>query len=189
MSTQSIQVNVLSGSVTTEGDTTVSGTLKVEVSATARETAQELLDDLSQIYGDPGPRLSRVLALAVSAIDATKEAIEAEDKKDRFRADDYMLMVGACIGELFEFRGIGNGFAIVVAALTFAFINKRGLPFSSSEMYAVLRTLNAIRTAPFCSVEVAVATTEILESAGLTVDPIPLTDLLTDAQEAGFVDS
>jgi hypothetical protein len=153
------------------------------------ERVQDQLDDLKTIYREPSPQLLHAVTLLSEAAKACADALEAEDRVDRFRADDCMLRVQALVGELIGFRGIGDGFGIVATALMFAFINKSGIPFTKSEMQAVLRTLNSLRTGPFASMETAVAVTGILEKARLVIDPIPLGELFTEAQEAGFVDS
>lgn len=194
MSTPVTQVDIAAqnsnGSASrTEGTDVFSGPLTLQVKSTFNESVQDQLDDLNAIYGDPSPKLGQVLSLLTIAVDACKGAIDAEDRADKFRADDCMLSVQASVGDLFSYRSVGDGFAIVITALAFMFINKSGLPFTKREMYAVLRTMNGIRTAPFCNLESAVSMTEVLEDAGLMIDPLPLTDLLTEAQEAGFVDT
>ncbi len=164
------------------------GEFTIQNAAPVNERVQDQLEDLIEIYPEPSDKLLQVVTSLSEAILACNEAIQAEETADRFRADDCMLKVQAISMELFEFRGIGEGFGVVVTSLMFTFINKQGLPFSKDEMHAILRTLRALRSAPFCSLEKGVSITEILELAGLVVDPIPLTDLLTEAQEAGFVD-
>jgi hypothetical protein len=161
----------------------------VQALAAIKESARDQLEDLKVIYSEPSPQLGQAVTLLSEAAFACVEAIDAEENSKRFRADDCMLRVQAISSQLFDFRSLGDGFGIVSTALMFAFINKNGMPFSKAEMYAVLRVLKTLRSAPFSSMENAVTITGILEQAGLIVDPLPLTDLLTDAQEAGFVDS
>lgn len=157
--------------------------------STIRERVQDQLDDLKAIYREPSPLLFHAVTLLSEAAGACAQAIDAEERADKFRADDCMLKVQALVTELIGLRAIGDGLGIVATSLMFAFINKGGVPFTKTEMRAVLRTLNSLRTAPFSSVESAVGVTGILEEAGLVVDPIPLADLFVEAEEAGFVDS
>jgi hypothetical protein len=194
MTTPASQIEVVQSTTTGASNQTdlrphASDAITLEVKSTYSEEVQDLLDDLKYIYGQPSERLGQVLTLLSSAIAASKEAIEFEKKGENIRADEKMLYVQALLGDLFAQRSIGDGFSVVVGALTFAFVNKEGMPFDGPQLFAVLRTLNSIRTAPFCSTEAAIPITEVLEDAGLCVDPAPLSDLLEDAQEAGIVES
>lgn len=161
----------------------------IGLSDPVNERIQDQLDDLKNIYQEPSPQLLHAVTLLSEAARACTDAIESEERADRFRADDCMLKAQVLVSELVGFRGIGDGFGIVATALMFAFINKGGTPFTIAEMRAILRTLNSLRTGPFASLETAVVVTGILEKAKLVIDPIPLTELFTEAQEAGFIDS
>jgi len=188
------QLDLLTGKIHTATGSTAAanqetGGFTIENAAAVSQSVQDQLEDLREIYPDPSPQLQRVITSLTEAILACNEAIQAEEAADKFRADDCMLKVQAASMELIELRGIGDGFGVVATALMFAFINKRGTPFSKIEMNAVLRTLKALRSAPFPTLENGAAVTEILEKAGLVIDPVPLTDLLREAQEAGFVDT
>lgn len=165
-----------------------SGSFTIENVAASREHVHDQLEDLREIYPEPSNQLLQAVTSISEAIVACNEAIQAELAGDKFRADDCMLKVQATSMELFDLRGIGDGFGVVATSLMFAFINKHGIPFNRLEMHAILRTLKALRSAPFASLEKGVSMTEVLESAVLVIDPIPLTDLLTEAQEAGFLD-
>lgn len=166
-----------------------SESVKVKVNTDPNEEVKDILHDLEDIYGEISPMLGQVLSLLSSAIAANREAIDFQTKGNDLKADARMLLVQTQIEELFSLRrSVGEGFAVVIGALMFAFINKAGMPFGKKELYGVLGTLNAIRMAPFCSIERAVQYTEPLEQAGLVIDPIPLSDLLSEAEEAGFVE-
>jgi hypothetical protein len=178
---KSLEVPSVTGDLVSEGNATVTPS-KIS------ENVQDQLDDLRAIYPEGRPQLVQVITLLSEAAKTCAAAIEAEAQNEKFLADDCMLKIQALIGELVKLRGIGDGFGIVTTALLFTFINKGGRPFADSEMRRVLRILNLLRTAPFLSIESAADATSILEEAGLAVDPLPLTDLLTEAQEAGFVD-
>lgn len=162
-------------------------TLREEDSRVA-ERVHDTLDDLRSLYPHPSTRLERFITVVTEAIELCKAGIESEERCERFRADDYLLKVQALLAELMKAQTM-EGPAIVAGAITFGIINRHGKPLNVAEMSAILRSLNGIRLAPFCSVDEAVTMTEILESAGFTVDPPPLAEFLTDAQEAGFVET
>jgi hypothetical protein len=188
-----LQVDLLTGKTQSSEGSTAAGQERseftIENAAAVKESAQDQIEDLREIYPAPSDNLLKAVTLLSEAIFACNDAIQAEEVADKFRADDCMLKVQAASMQLFELRGIGDGFGVVATALLFTFVNKQGIPFIKSEMHAILRTLKALRSAPFSTLEKGVAVTEILELEGLVIDPVPLTDLLNEAQEAGFVDS
>jgi hypothetical protein len=153
------------------------------------DAVRDQLDDLRAIYGEPSDSLQRVIESLTEAIEFCKEALVAKNEGNGLAADDNMAKAQITIAGLINHRKAGQGFDIVIGALTLAFTNKAGIPLRESEILAVLQTMNQLRNGPFSSVEKAVAITETLENAGLVVDPLPLTDLLMDAEEAGLVES
>lgn len=165
------------------------GAMKIEVRTTTSERAGDAIDDILSIYGEPSLKLGQAVMSLTSAIDICREAISFERDNDRIRADSRMVDLQAKVAELFSYRSIGDGFSAVIAALMFMFVNKAGLPFRQPEMFAILRTINSLLSAPYCSIESAVGIVQGLEDVGLVIDSKPLSDLLAEAQEAGFVDA
>lgn len=152
------------------------------------QRVQEQIRDLSALYPDPSPKLATAMALISEAVRNTVAAIEAAESDDQLKADNALLQVQAALPDLFRVREVGDGFRVVCAALLFAFENKNGSPFTKGQMYALLRAYKALWESPFMSAESAVAHTDVLEDSGLIVDPVLLTDIFSEAEEAGFVD-
>lgn len=146
------------------------------------------LTDLSAIYPDPSDGLAPAMNVVSESMKACQKAIEAERKGDKLKADGLMLRAQALLPDMVAVRGIGEGFGIVTAALVFLFANQQGVPFSLVQIIALLRAYKSIWEAPFMSVDRAVAITDDLEETGLVVDPIPLTELYSQAEQDGFVD-
>lgn len=174
--------------VVTGGSPLTSGSFEVRGTEPATESVQDQLEDLKTIYGELSANLSVAIATLSEAIQACSDAIEADEAGNTIQADTSMLQIQAALPELFKARGIGDGFGIIVTALMFSFVNKGGSPFSRPEMHAVMRALKALWSTPFISTESAVEATACLEQAGLISDPLPLTDLFSQVEEAGLVD-
>jgi len=152
------------------------------------ERVRDQIDDLKAIYPEPSSGLGTAMRIIAESIDFCVKAIEAERAGDRMSADEFMLHAQALLPELVSVQRLGDGFGIVVAALVFLFANMSGAPFSSEQMFAVLKSYRALWTSPFLSQDSAVTITDDLEDANLAVDPLPLTELFNDAEEAGLVD-
>jgi hypothetical protein len=186
-------INIKTGSsiaapVSTGESPAISGSFELRGTEPASEAVQGQLDDLRTIYGEPSASLSRAISIVTDAIAACSNAIEASDAIDKIKADIFMLQIQASLPELFEMRGIGDGFGIIVTALMFSFLNKTGSPFSKPQILAVMRALRALWSTPFVSVEGAAEVTDLLDQAGLIADPLPLTDLFVGVEEAGLID-
>jgi hypothetical protein len=163
--------------------------VNVQIVEPEDERLSDQIDDLRAIYGDPTRQLSEMLSALNLAIAACREATEFEKSNNSYRADEKMLLVQAELGNLFFLRdSFEDGFGLVIGALIFSFVNKEGQPFTYGELFAILRTLNELQSAPYCSIEKAVDITDKLEIAGLSPTPKPLSDLLVEAEEAGIVE-
>lgn len=165
-----------------------SGEFELQVRERVGDAVQEQLEDLKIIYGEPSDLLNQAITVISEAVRACTVAISATEVGDRIQADSFMLQVQTFLPELFKLRKIGDGFGIICSALIFSFANKAGSPFTKSEMHVILRALQKLWSTPYISVENAIQVTEFLEQSGLIVDPVPLTDLFTYAEEDGLFD-
>jgi hypothetical protein len=85
---------------------------------------------------------------------------------------------------LFACRTIGDGFAIIINSLHFAFANLRGTPLSSDQLNVVWRILRELRARPVMSLDQGIQRVEELEKCGLQVDPPDVGNLLEGTEFA-----
>jgi hypothetical protein len=79
--------------------------------------------------------------------------------------------VTVALRELFCCREIGDGFGAVVNAALAGIENLRDRAASLHQLTSLLRRLERIQVEPFLSISRAAEEIEILESAGLNVEP------------------
>jgi hypothetical protein len=182
-----IPISMTSPSIT--GDVVSTSTYEIERPKSQQGSAQPFIDDLLLIYEEASPLLRDCVRLLSEAIDLCVHAIQAIDKGQKIVSDDCMQRLGALTPGLFDKRRIGDGYGMLINAIRFSFINKRGIPFSKIEIHSIRRTLEQLRSHPFMGLEDSVAASESLEDAGLEIDPEPLTALLVDAEEMGLTQS
>jgi hypothetical protein len=161
-------------------------TVGLVISLKANPVNESYIEDVKLVYKEPGPLLNGAITLLSESIEFCNQSLEAQEAGDLLTSDGYMQRVQASLDSLFSLREIGSGFAIIINALHFSFINKEGALFSRQQMVAIRQILKQTRSHPFINADRAAEATDSLEDAGLTVDPVLLAFLLTEAEESGL---
>ena len=107
----------------------------------------------------------------------------ASQQKDWITADRYTQRFQASLPNLFTPRRIGDGYGVIINSIHIAFVNRRGKPLNFDQLTAIWRVLKELRNAPFIQFEPALDYVEELETCGLEVDPINLSELVGDTGE------
>jgi hypothetical protein len=84
---------------------------------------------------------------------------------------------------LFRCRKIGDGYGVVINALHFSAVNRRGKPLSLDQITTSWRVLKELRNRPFVEFEEAVEYVTELETCGFEVDPPAVSELLEAVEE------
>jgi hypothetical protein len=117
------------------------------------------------------PELGTGLRLLAEGIDYSEGALRAYEDDDTILADDSMLKLQALLPELFCCRGLGDGFGLVINAITSALQGLDGLPPNALQVQGLTNALKLIRRMPFLDTEAATDGIMKLEELGLCVDP------------------
>jgi hypothetical protein len=124
-------------------------------------------------------QMVRALELLKDVSDLLADALRAQDPMD---ADRMVPRVQTALPKLFACRSIGDGFAVIVNSLHFAFQNLHGIPLSQSQLNVVWRLTRELRVRPVMSLEQGIQRVEELEEHGLQVDPPDIAALLEETE-------
>lgn len=117
----------------------------------------------------------------VSALELLKTAAdllnEGRLSGNPMEGDRALQRVQLLLPKLFELRGIGEGFGLLITTLHFAFVNMHGVPPTQNQLNAVWRTIRELRNRPMMTMDQIVDRVEELETAGFQVDPSDLETL------------
>jgi hypothetical protein len=135
-------------------------------------------------YADEGsrPELIRALNLMADGIKALEQSKCTIQDGNLMLADQYLLGFQSLLPDLFKCRKIGDGFANIINAIHFAFVNRKGKPLSFEETNLVWRVMKELRNAPFLSFETSLEFVSQLKRKGLLVFPSVLADLVPDPE-------
>ena len=124
-----------------------------------------------------------VLTLLSEAGQILEEARTASRRKDLVTSDRYVQRFQALLPRLFASRGVGDGYAVVINSLHFAFVALRGKPVSFEQLTTIWRVLRELRNRPFIPFEQALDSATELENAGLQIDPPIIGQLVGDTDD------
>jgi hypothetical protein len=141
------------------------------------------IDVLYPATKESAPDVLIALGLLADAIALLENARTAVKAKDLVMADRYVQRFQADLPGLFKPRGIGDGYAVIINSLHFAFINQRGKLLSFDQLTTVWRVLRELRNGPFVQFEQALNYVEELETSGLQIDPEAISELLDDDED------
>jgi hypothetical protein len=127
-----------------------------------------------------GAAILRALPLLGDAVQHL-EAARAVFDQDPAEADMLVQRVQALLPKLFSYRTIGDGYALVVNSVHFAFANQRGKQLTIDQIAIVCRVLKGLRAGPFLSFEQGLQFVADLEDVHFQVDPAALPDLLEES--------
>jgi len=125
----------------------------------------------------------RALQLLADAISVLDQGRAAARNNDPIAADRFVLRFQLMLPGLFTCRKLGDGFAVIVNSLHFAFINQHGNPLTLDQLTTVWRIVRELRTRPFLSFDQALEYVTEIESHQLHIDPTILSDLLADPSD------
>jgi hypothetical protein len=172
---------------TRETGVALSGTQPGPVTQVAsRSSAAPAVIEIDKLYPatqDSSSDVITALTLLAEAIELIGEARTASQKKDIVTSDRYAQRFQATLPLLFKPRKIGDGYAVIVNSLHFAFINLRGRPLSFEQLTTVWRVLRELRNRPFVPFEQALDYVGDLEECGFQVDPPNVPELVHDEDE------
>jgi hypothetical protein len=138
--------------------------------------------DIDELYSDTSLRpdaLNSALALLHEGAQVLDQAVDFLRDGDLIAADDSITRFQALLPELFCFRSLGDGFALVVSSMFHAVKNLAGKPVTEEQALAAAFLTRFLRSEPYCSIDTAIDVVEKLVDAGLNVEP-PLLHLVAD---------
>lgn len=128
---------------------------------------------------DALPGTSSNVVRAIELLKQTTDNLLAAQRcDDPVEADHFVQRVQLTLPRLFSCRSIGDGFAVVINALHFAFVNLHGTPLTPDQLAVILRVVKEVRARPTMSLDQGVKRIEELEEHGLEVDPPDFAQLL-----------
>jgi hypothetical protein len=119
----------------------------------------------------------RFLNEALARLDESRKAFIDGDLPDAYRR---LFHFQALLETLFGCSSIGEGYAAIVNALHFAFVNGAAASCTEQQVNTIWRVLRELRTRPFMKLEAAADVVDELEESGLAVNPAELIDVLAD---------
>ena len=138
------------------------------------------IDKLYQAEGHSVSNVSAVLGLLAEAIALLDQARASLSNQNVIDADRYVQRFQVLLPDLFKKRNIGDGYALVINSLHFAFVNQHGRPLEFEQLTTVWRIMKELRNAPFLSFQLALSYVSELENCQLQVDPPVLADLIEE---------
>lgn len=117
------------------------------------------------------PPVQRALALLDQAVGHLDAAIEAQLDADTFGQANSVVLAATDLRELFCVREIGDGFGSVVNASLAGIENLQGALATRHQLHAVKSRLTRLRAEPFMTVTRSDDEIDLLEDAGLNVEP------------------
>jgi hypothetical protein len=139
-----------------------------------------VLIDIDHLYpktDGPTPHLVQVLEILGQAIGVLEQA-RSTLRGNPMESDRTLLRFPVLLRDLFKYRGIGDGFGLIVNSLHFALINQRGKPLNFDQVTTIWRIVKELRTKPVLSFDEALNYVEELEEVRLEVDPSILSELV-----------
>jgi hypothetical protein len=147
----------------------------VDVASAASQVPIDTLYPESQ-----GDDIGKALELLADGVDIFEKARNASDI---IGSDRQVLRFQVLLPKLFSCRSIGEGFAVVVNSLHFAFVNLHGKPLSEGQIMTIWRVLKATRLRPFIAFDQAMELVIDLEKSGLEIDPAAMPELLEEEED------
>lgn len=141
------------------------------------------IDKLYQAAKGTGTQFITALESLAEAIDLLAQARVASQKNSPIDADRCVQRFEALLPQLFRYRKIGDGYGVIVNALHFAAVNRRGRPLNTDQITTTWLVLRELRSKPFLEFEQALDQVAELENCGIEVDPPVLSELLAALEE------
>jgi len=149
------------------------------ITASDSESKRSLVN-IDEIYREqpliPSP-FGRALFILAEIIKKTDTAIEMYST-DALGADHLMQYVQSRLPELFSCRSIGEGYGISINAMIGVYENLEGNPFELNQIERIKQVLSKLRSEPLIDAEDAAILIELLEDAGLKVEPPAFDELV-----------
>jgi len=166
----------------TEPDVAAAPLRKTVSRAGGASSAPIEIDKLYPASDGAGADLIKALGLLADAIRLIEEARGAQPK-DALEADHCVQRLQMMVPRLFFWRSIGEGYAVLINSLHFAFINQRGRLLTFEQMTTLWRILKELRTRPFLPFDQALGYIGEMEAAQFEVDPPILSEILEDPDD------
>ncbi len=130
---------------------------------------------------DAAPGTISQTVRALELLKQVSDFLAAAQRADRpMDVDRFVQRAQLALPKLFACRSVGEGFAVIVNSLHFAFANLHGAPLRPDQLNVIWRVLRELRDRPAMSLEQGIQRVEELEDRGLEVDPPELGELLDD---------
>jgi hypothetical protein len=157
--------------------------ITVHPEGTEQKEQLHRLIDIDVLYPVPEgakPQVVEALTVLASAISLLEDARQAIAQGKPIPADDSMQHFQMLLPQLFKYRGLGDGYGLIINSIHFAIANQEGRPISSDQMTTIWRVLKELRVRPFLTFDKALDYVADLENSNLQVDPRPVSELLRD---------
>jgi hypothetical protein len=144
---------------------------------------------IDSLYPAPdilSPAFGTALRLLAESLQRAAEAVIAADEEDRIAADNAVIRIQALLPELFCCRSLGDGFGHLINAIFYGIKNRAGTFLNAVQIRSIKRALEAVRSQPFMSFEVADGYVDYLEDAGLDTEPSTFRGLKELLDEEGI---
>jgi hypothetical protein len=105
------------------------------------------------------------------------EIASRDYNSDPISADDHAQSTLPLLAELFCCRSIGEGFAVIVNAITIGLLNRHGEPLSQKQLHAIMRSLKSLKSHLFLRYDAALRILIELKQVGLNIHPETLQHL------------
>lgn len=148
-------------------DSVVSSTSRVSVTSGPQVDIEDLYPSLEA----GSPELGQALRLLRAANAHVREANSLLQGDDPNGADLAIQRLHGLLAELFNCRRLGDGFGTLINALFCSLENLNGAPMSLQQVNAVGGVLSLVRREPYIDFAAATAQVDMLEEAGLSIDP------------------
>jgi hypothetical protein len=155
-------------------------TVSVRVEAPLTSASRTL--DWKQLYpGEVGGSglILRARALLTRGEQSLRKARDCMLEDDIVGADYEVTLFQGAIPELFCCKSLGDGFAAIVVALSWALKNRHGDPLTIEQLNTVLNCVVCLNKQLFLTYETALNLIDDLDEANLNTDPSIATPLAT----------
>ena len=129
------------------------------------------------------PSLRHGINLLEEAIGILEQALEALEESDSMMAQDAVTRLRPVLMELFCCREVGDGFGEIVRACHTAALKLGDNTPSRDQVVALRWALHRLRKEPFISLKDAVIPVIDMDSSGLIVDEVSVTEIVPAADE------
>jgi hypothetical protein len=138
--------------------------------------------DIDRLY-DAAPGASSQIVRVLDLLKQASDLLETARKSDNpLDADRCVQRVQLLLPKLFAYRGLGDGYGVIINSLHFGLANLQGTPLTSDQRNAVWRILRELRNKPAMTLEQGVQRVEEFEACGLGVDPPDVGVLLEESE-------